>query len=93
MDGNVAPSNIPLAVWITYGFVMPAVCVLGVIGNSLSVVILSKKPFQKSVMYAYLKGLALTDMSFLVCNAQICYFILRSHMWYENNAGEKTSSK
>ena len=34
-------------------------------------------------MYAYLKGLAVLDLAYLILTIQLCYFVLNSHMWFD----------
>ena len=49
--------DVPITVFVTYSVVMPILCIIGIIGNSLSIVILSRKTLKKSIIYAYLKGM------------------------------------
>ena len=42
-----------------------------------------RRQFRSSVMYAYLKGLALLDLAYLILTVQLCYFVLNSHMWFD----------
>ena len=42
-----------------------------------------RRQFRSSVMYAYLKGLALLDLAYLILTIQLCYFVLNSHMWFD----------
>ena len=74
---------VPTTVWVTFGAVLPSLVAIGVIGNVLSMFVLSRRRFRTSVMYAYLKGVAVLDLTYLVLTAQECYFVLNSHMWLD----------
>ena len=58
MDDTTTKQNIevPISVFITYSVVIPILCIGGIVGNSLSIVILSRNTFKKNIVYAYLKG-------------------------------------
>ncbi len=63
-----------LMLW-TYQIVLPVISSLGLLGNILSVVVLSRTNKFKSVMYIYLRGVAWADMCYLVFALQVCYFV------------------
>ena len=84
MLGESQPDcSVPTTVWITFGAVLPAFVAIGVVGNVLSMLVLSRRRFRTSVMYAYLKGVAVLDLTYLILTAQECYFVLHSHMWLD----------
>ena len=56
-NSTVKGKDVPITVFVTYSVVMPILCIIGIIGNSLSIVILSRKTLKKSIIYAYLKGM------------------------------------
>ena len=55
-NSTIDPVAVPVSVYITYAVVVPILCVVGIIGNSLSIAILSRKILKKSIIYVYLKG-------------------------------------
>lgn len=70
-NGNVNMSQIlPNTVdFITYCYILPAVCTFGIIGNITNLITLAS-PRLKSVSYMYLRALALSDllcMIFVLC--------------------------
>ena len=56
-NSTTKDKDVPITVFVTYSVVMPILCIIGIIGNSLSIVILSRKTLKKSIIYAYLKGM------------------------------------
>ena len=56
-NSTVKNKDVPISVFATYSVMMPILCIIGIIGNSLSIVILSRKTLKKSIIYAYLKGI------------------------------------
>ena len=55
-NSSVQEMSAPVSVYITYSVIVPILCIIGIVGNSLSIVILSRKSLKKSIIYAYLKG-------------------------------------
>ena len=55
-DTNHGEASIPEPVWITYRVTIPLLCIIGIMGNLLSIVILSRNVFKKSILFAYLQG-------------------------------------
>jgi hypothetical protein len=53
-----------------YKITLPIICSLGILGNLLSIVVLSKKNKFKSVMYIYLRGVAWSDLGYLLFTVQ-----------------------
>ncbi|KAF7638835.1 G_PROTEIN_RECEP_F1_2 domain-containing protein [Meloidogyne graminicola] len=59
---KIIPSNNKLNInIIAYCYIMPTICVLGIIGNSMNVVTLAS-PRLKAVSYMYLRALAVSDL-------------------------------
>ena len=46
--------------------ILPLFSTLGVIGNVISILILLRRPFQSSILYAYFLSLSVTDFLYLL---------------------------
>ena len=55
-NSSIQETTAPVSVYITYSVIVPILCIIGIVGNSLSIIILSRKSLKKSIIYAYLKG-------------------------------------
>ena len=56
-NSSIQETTPPVSVYITYSVIVPILCIIGIVGNSLSIVILSRKSLKRSIIYAYLKGM------------------------------------
>ncbi len=60
----------------TYNVILPLICVLGFLGNLVSILILSRSKFKTKILYAYLKGLAIVDLIYLFLTFFYCLMII-----------------
>ncbi|XP_067664989.1 probable G-protein coupled receptor B0563.6 [Haliotis asinina] len=70
---------------VGYLFLVPCICIFGIIGNIVNILILHKGPFSGAA-YVYLKGLAFFDMLSLIFILPICVIrcpvcSLAEHSW------------
>ena len=64
-NSSIQETTPPVSVYITYSVIVPILCIIGIVGNSLSIVILSRKSLKRSIIYAYLKGtLQINEINF-----------------------------
>lgn len=57
-------------------YIMPSVCLFGILGNTINLTILTRRPMRRSSPYTYLLGLAVTDMT--VLSLSLVDFIISS---------------
>ena len=73
----------------TYAVVIPLVCLLGLLGNFLTLVVIGRRSTE-SVMYGLLASLSVCDIGFLLCNVVECYFLVgQSGRLYSTEAGQR----
>lgn len=72
---------------IAYKYITPTICVIGIIGNAINLVVLTSKELKQSTkghqrsksMFTYMKVLAITDIFSLVMNIQSSAFTVKGY--------------
>lgn len=71
-SGNItAVSSAAVIKYYAYGFILPAVCICGIVGNILNILTL-RSPLLEAISYRYLRSLAFAD---LFCMAFVLIFV------------------
>ena len=61
--------------FVVFTFVLPVIATVGLVGNVLSIVVLNNKAKFKSVIYIYLRGVALCDLLYMLVIINMCVVI------------------
>ena len=57
---------------VVFTFVLPVIATIGLVGNILSIIVLNNKDKFKSVIYIYLRGVALCDLTYMLLILNMC---------------------
>ena len=60
---------------VVFTFVLPVIATIGLVGNILSIIVLNNKDKFKSVIYIYLRGVALCDLTYMLLILNMCVVI------------------
>ena len=60
---------------VVFTFVLPVIATIGLVGNILSIIVLNNKDKFKSVIYIYLRGVALCDLTYMLLILNLCAVI------------------
>ncbi|TRY79144.1 hypothetical protein TCAL_05999 [Tigriopus californicus] len=90
---DLPESNSPdLIVVLTYEVIIPILGGFGIVGNLLSFFVLRRKKF-KCNMFVFLRGLAISDIFFLIFTLQVCYYAsVHGYVQTEGDQGLHVSS-
>lgn len=81
-----------LIVVLTYEVIIPIIGGFGIVGNLLSFLVLRRKKF-KCNMFVFLRGLAISDIFFLIFTMQVCYYAsAHGYVQTEGDQGSHVSS-
>ena len=61
--------------FVVFTFVLPVIATVGLVGNVLSIIVLNNKAKFKSVIYIYLRGVALCDLLYMLVIINMCVVI------------------
>lgn len=70
---------------VTYKVILPIVSCFGIIGNLISILILSRRPFAKNILYAYLMSLSIVDLFYLSLTMVMIMLALRDYSTSNDN--------
>ena len=60
---------------VVFTFVLPVIATIGLVGNIFSIIVLNNKDKFKSVIYIYLRGVALCDLAYMLLVISMCVVI------------------
>ena len=60
---------------VVFTFVLPVIATIGLVGNIFSIIVLNNKDKFKSVIYIYLRGVALCDLAYMLLVMSMCVVI------------------
>ena len=60
---------------VVFTFVLPVIATVGLVGNILSIIVLNNRDKFKSVIYIYLRGVALCDLTYMLFIINMCVVI------------------
>ena len=60
---------------VVFTFVLPVIATIGLVGNILSIIVLNNRDKFKSVIYIYLRGVALCDLTYMLFIINMCVVI------------------
>ena len=60
---------------VVFTFVLPVIATIGLVGNILSIIVLNNREKFKSVIYIYLRGVAVCDLTYMLLIINMCVVI------------------